>query len=148
MNTGMINSIAGNGQYGQYQYLLDGTAKGTSTPLYYPMGVWSDTNGNVYVTEEDLQSIFKIDRNTKLISRFAGSQQPYNEYYSCQGFQGDLGPATTACLNTPRAITGDIAGNVYFRDTYNYRIRRVSGESRVISTVSYDGGAYDPTGKF
>ena len=42
------------------------------------------------------------------------------------GFSGDNGPATKAELNNPKGIAVDSAGNVYFADADNGRVRRVS----------------------
>src|SRR6516225_5737653 len=53
------------------------------------------------------------------------------------GFSGDSGPAIKAQLNAPKGIAVDSAGNVYFADAGNDRIRRVS--NGVISTVAGNG---------
>ena len=42
-----------------------------------------------------------------------------------KGFAGDGGPASAALLNGPFDIAFDRAGNLYFSDTFNHRIRRV-----------------------
>ena len=39
------------------------------------------------------------------------------------GSSGDGGPAIKAQLFTPSGITVDTSGNLYFADTYNYKIR-------------------------
>jgi sugar lactone lactonase YvrE len=53
------------------------------------------------------------------------------------GFSGDNGPATEAQLNAPKGIAVDSAGNVYFADGSNFRIRKVS--KGVITTVAGSG---------
>src|SRR5213079_2013979 len=58
-----------------------------------------------------------------------------------KGFAGDGGPANAALLNGPFDIAFDAAGNLYFSDTFNNRIRRVDGQSGVISTVAGNGEA-------
>jgi uncharacterized protein (TIGR03437 family) len=57
------------------------------------------------------------------------------------GFGGDSGPATAALLNTPVAPHYDASGNLYFADTYNYRIRRIDANG-IITTVAGDGIPY------
>ena len=52
------------------------------------------------------------------------------------GSLGDGGPATTAYLNVPNAVTTDASGNIYIADTYNYRIRKIDAQSNNISTVA------------
>jgi sugar lactone lactonase YvrE len=56
-----------------------------------------------------------------------------------KGFAGDGGPAQAALLNGPFDIAFDDAGNLYFSDTFNNRIRRVDARSGVISTVAGNG---------
>src|ERR1051326_7079540 len=56
-----------------------------------------------------------------------------------KGFAGDGGPATAALLNGPFDVTFDAAGNLYFSDTFNCRIRRVDARTGVISTVAGSG---------
>src|SRR5262249_53563014 len=55
------------------------------------------------------------------------------------GFGGDGGPATSAKVNRPLKMTVDSAGNLYFADNSNERIRRVD-TSGVITTVGGPGG--------
>ncbi len=56
-----------------------------------------------------------------------------------KGFAGDGGPANAALLNGPFDVAFDPAGNLYFSDTFNNRIRRVDAKTRVISTVAGNG---------
>jgi len=56
-----------------------------------------------------------------------------------KGFAGDGGPANAALLNGPFDVAFDAAGNLYFSDTFNNRIRRVDARSGTISTVAGNG---------
>jgi hypothetical protein len=56
-----------------------------------------------------------------LITTFAGS--------GSQGFSGDGGPAVGASLGFPCSIAADEAGNLYFVDAYNNRVRRIQRAS-------------------
>src|SRR5712691_8439584 len=56
-----------------------------------------------------------------------------------KGFAGDGGPANAALLNGPFDVAFDAAGNLYFSDTFNNRIRCVDARSGVISTVAGNG---------
>ncbi|HEV2188703.1 MAG TPA: SMP-30/gluconolactonase/LRE family protein, partial [Stellaceae bacterium] len=52
-----------------------------------------------------------------------------------KGFAGDGGPAEEALLNGPFDLCFDRAGNLYFSDTFNNRVRRVDGRG-IITTVA------------
>jgi DNA-binding beta-propeller fold protein YncE len=56
-----------------------------------------------------------------------------------KGFAGDGGPAEKALLNGPFDVCFDRAGNLYFSDTFNNRIRRVAARTGVITTVAGNG---------
>jgi len=58
-----------------------------------------------------------------------------------KGFAGDGGPAAQALLNGPFDVAFDRAGNLYFSDTFNHRIRRIDAASGVITTVAGNGDA-------
>ena len=58
-----------------------------------------------------------------------------------RGFAGDGGPAARAMLNGPFDIGFDPAGNLYFSDTFNHRIRRVDAASGIVTTVAGRGEA-------
>lgn len=53
------------------------------------------------------------------------------------GFSGDGGPAQDAELSYPSAVALDSAGNLYIADSYNNRIRKISGG--IITTVAGNG---------
>src|SRR2546425_13229967 len=64
-----------------------------------------------------------------------------------KGFAGDGGPANAALLNGPFDVAFDSAGNLYFSDTFNHRIRRVDALSGVITTIAGNGeGGYGGDG--
>ena len=58
-----------------------------------------------------------------------------------RGFAGDGGPAERAVLNGPFDIGFDPAGNLYFSDTFNHRIRRIDIRSGIITTIAGNGTA-------
>src|SRR5437764_958356 len=56
-----------------------------------------------------------------------------------KGFAGDGGSANKAQLNQPFDVALDRAGNLYFSDTFNHRIRGVDLKSGVIATLAGNG---------
>jgi len=101
--------------------------------LYYPSGVGADAAGNVYITDYYNHRIRKVTAATGLITTVAGT--------GTAGFQGEAGPATTARLYYPIGMSVDNAGNVYFGDSSNHRIRKLTIATGVLTTVAGSGNA-------
>jgi sugar lactone lactonase YvrE len=55
------------------------------------------------------------------------------------GFAGDGGPAVNAYLNNPKGFKIAANGDIYIADTNNHRIRKVSAQTGIISTVAGTG---------
>ena len=94
-----------------------------------PFGVEFGPDGALYVTEVRHHRIRRVDRNR--ISTVAGTGK--------QGYSGDGGPATKACLNEPYEVRFDKVGNMYFVEMQNNVIRRVDARTGFISTVAGTG---------
>ena len=80
-------------------------------------GLTVDLEGNVYIVESTVGRILKLTPEG-ILTIIAGSTQP--------GFSGDGGPATLAQLDEPKGIEVDADGNVYFADSENNRIRKLT----------------------
>lgn len=130
--TGISRTIAGNGKAG---YSGDG-GLATAAKLSLPRSITIDTAGNIYFTDQG-STIRKITAATGIISTIAGT--------GTQGYSGDGGPATQAQLSAPVSITCDEAGNIYFHDNNNRRIRKITAATGIISTYVGTGG-YGVTG--
>ena len=92
-----------------------------------------DGNGNLYVTDLTNHWVWRMDAALGTFSKIAGSDST--------GFDGDGGPATSAVLSNPYGVAVDSAGNVYIADTSNHRIRKVTAETGVITTIAGGGTA-------
>jgi sugar lactone lactonase YvrE len=55
------------------------------------------------------------------------------------GFSGDGGPAVRAVLNQPFDLVYNAAGDLYFADTGNHRVRRIDAGTGVVTTIAGDG---------
>jgi uncharacterized protein (TIGR03437 family) len=120
---GVISTVAGGGPPGSTG---DG-GPATSAELGAPTGVAADSAGNLYIAEPATNRIRKVSGG--VITTVAGN--------GTQGFSGDNGQATNAQLNYPAGLAVDPAGNLYFADTNNHRVRRVA--NGVITTVAGTG---------
>jgi len=57
------------------------------------------------------------------------------------GYGGDGGAATGATLHTPSSVISDYAGNLYFSDTGNNRVRRIDAVTGALTTIAGTGTA-------
>jgi hypothetical protein len=102
--------------------------------LSFPNGIVVDKAGNIYVTVGGHHIIRKITPDGK-INTIAGI--PTN-----QGFSGDGGSALMANLISPKGLTIDGVGNLYFSDSGSNRVRKIS-KTGIISTILGNGSAVD-----
>lgn len=100
-----VTTIAGSGIQG----FADGPAM--SAAFYQPKSLCVDDNGVVYVADYENHRIRKIEGGN--VTTVAGN-----------GIAGDgLGPALSISLHRPRDLCIDPAGNVYFVDLMNHRVK-------------------------
>jgi len=103
--------------------------------LNWPGAVALSPSGDLYFCDWSAR-IRKVDARTGIITTIAGT--------GVRGFGGDGGPATSALLGGPGNIATDSAGNIYFSDPYNHRVRRISAATGIITTIAGDGLMFDP----
>ncbi len=127
--TGQIITIAGNGIAG---YSGDG-GPATSAELNDPRDVAVDSEGDVFIADLGNNVIREVVAATGEIITVAGD--------GIAGYSGDGGPATGAELNAPRGITVNSAGDLFFADSLNNRIREVVRATGDIITIAGDGTA-------
>ncbi len=130
---GIITTIAGTG-YGAGTtsggYSGDG-GQATNARLSRPSDVSFDASGNIYISEAGNCTIRKVDMSG-VITTYAGTG-------SC-GYDGDNIPATSTRLSNPFGLVFDIAGNLYFSDNGNRRVRKINSAG-IITTVAGTGTA-------
>ena len=124
VSTGIMTTIAGTGSSG---YNGDGIVA-TSAQLTNPFGIALDGPGNVYFTDYANRRVRKVTVSTGFITTVAGT--------GSYGYNGDGIMATSASLRAPRGVALDASGNVYFTDTNNHRIRKVTVSTGFITTVA------------
>jgi sugar lactone lactonase YvrE len=111
LKTGMVCTVAGNGQKGVPE---DG-AEAVKAPLVDPRAVAADAKGNVYILERSGHALRVVDRDGK-IRTVAGTGKV--------GATGDGGPAIQATMNGPKHLCIDRDGGVLIADTENHVIRK------------------------
>jgi len=127
-STGVISTYAGTPQ--SCGYSGDGGAA-VSGQLDYPQGIALDNSGNLYIADTLNQRIREVTASTGKITTMAGN--------GTYGYSGDGGPAISAEVHHPYDVAVDGSGNVYIADTSNYRIRKVTAATGIISTIAGNG---------
>ncbi len=127
---GIINTVAGNGNWG---FSGDGDLA-TEASLSSPIGIAFGPDGSLYIADSWNHRIRRVDVDG-IINTVAG----YGEWgFNAGGFSGDGGLATEANLYYPNDIAFGPDGGLYMTDAYNDRIRRVDVDG-IINTVAGNG---------
>ena len=125
--TGIITTVAGNGQNG---FSGDG-GPATSASFGPTHGVAVDARGDVFLSDLINDRIRRVDAATGIITTVAGN--------GVEGYGGDGGPATSASLNWPYGVALDDKGNLFIGDEHNNRVRRIDAATGIITTVAGNG---------
>jgi sugar lactone lactonase YvrE len=126
LTTGVITTIAGSTS----GFSGDG-ASALSAQLSLPTALALDSSGNLYIADTGNHRIRKLNLTTSIITTIAGN--------GTQGYSGDLGPATSAAIDSPTGIALDASSNLYLADTHNHRIRAINASTGVITTIAGTG---------
>jgi YVTN family beta-propeller protein len=126
-STGLIQTVAGTGTPG---YNGDNISAVTAE-IDYPTGIYGDSTGNIYFSDLGNSRIREIVASTQFIQTVVGTGTP--------GYNGDGITAITAEILDPYALFIDNAGNIFFSDYGNFRIREVVSATGLIQTVAGNG---------
>ena len=129
---GIINTVAGafmGFNVGGDLYQGDG-GLATEAHLNVCLKVAIDQFQNIMITDNGNHVIRQINGVTGIISTAVGS------YPGALGFTGDGSIATEAQVANPQGIVFDSEGNLFFTDTQNHVIRRVSKDTGIITTIA------------
>ena len=121
---GVVTTLAGTaGTRGS----ADGT--GAAARFNFPVGVATDTSGNVYVADQSNSTIRKITP-AGVVTTLAGTA----------GTSGSAdGTGAAASFYSPRFVATDTSGNVYVTDTVNSTIRKIT-PAGVVTTLAGTAG--------
>ncbi len=121
----VITTVVGTGEEGH-----DGDGGPASqAKISKPASVIFDAEGNMYIASQIIGSIRKVDRNG-IITTIAGGPTVYSAE--------DGVPAVNALVRTPNGMDMDKAGNLYFADSTDHRVRMIDVNG-IITTVAGNG---------
>jgi hypothetical protein len=123
MTAGHIYTVAGDHTRG---FSGDG-GPATQAELDQPSGLAIDAAGNLVIADRNNQRVRVVATRN---GAFYGQAMTAGDIYSVAGGGhglGDGGPATSASLNYPDAVTIDGAGGIVIADTGDNRVRVVAG---------------------
>ena len=107
-------------------YNGDGILATTAT-LRGPMGITFDGQGHLFIADSVNSRVRRVDKSTGIVTTVAGTGE--------WRYSGDGGLATLANMYITSSIVFDVYGDMYIADSFNYRIRKVTTSTDIISTV-------------
>lgn len=128
MTPGEISTLAGDGCLSDGACPTSGSTQATQSAINLPLGAATDAAGNLYISDTGNNRIERVDLQGN-ITTVAGSSK-------IAGSAGDGGPASSAQISAPSAITVDGSGNIFFADTGNNAIREINITTHNISTIA------------
>ena len=119
---GILHTLAGVGIMG------DGGDGGPATEAYLnnPHDLFQDGQGNLYFSDLCNSTIRRIDYQSGIITRVAGT--------GVRGRGGDGGPALEAELDCTSGVAVDREGHIYLSDEWSCNIRRIDAQTGIIDT--------------
>lgn len=83
--------------------------------------------GRLIVADREARMLKAVDTATGTVSHVAGSGK--------DAIRGDFGPAEVASLRMPALVAADAAGNIYYAEQLEPRVRRIDANTGEITTV-------------
>lgn len=99
---------------------------GTSSQLDKPQGLAAGPNASLLVADSNNYRVRSFENG--LVRTIAGSGFPF--------FAGDGGPALAAGMRAPTGVAANTAGDVFFTDVRNGRIRKIDHVTGTITTIA------------
>jgi prepilin-type N-terminal cleavage/methylation domain-containing protein len=131
LTSGIITTVAGTGVAG----FSGDSGPATSAQLEFPIGVVTDSQGNLFISDLENDRVRRVDASTGTITTYAGGGIviPTN-------FDDEI-LATSAVLSNPQKLAIDSSDNLYIADKGTKRVRRVDAITGIITTVA---GTFGP----
>jgi trimeric autotransporter adhesin len=102
----------------------------TKAYLNFPLGIFLDTNGDIFIADSSDNAIREVSATTGIIQTMAGT------IGATGGFSGDGAAATSALLDTPSGVFADTTSDIFIADSENDAIREVVASTGFIQIVA------------
>jgi trimeric autotransporter adhesin len=131
---GIISTFAGTGSSSPDSVPGSFNDGGPATQglLKRPLGLATDSAGNVYIADTGDNLIREVTVNNGLIQSIAGDGYP--------SYHGEDGPAVSSELHTPSDVAVDSSSNVWIADTVNEYIREIVASTGYIHHMVGNNG--------
>lgn len=106
---------------------LDGEVTLLTSGFYWARGLVMGPDRHIYVMGTEQHRIYRVNTSTGVSEIFAGSSRGFAD-----------GPALSAQFDWPWSGVFDGEGNLYVRDAYNYRMRKIT-PSGTVSSIAGNG---------
>ena len=124
METGIISTVAGNGETG----VPEDRSIAIESPLLDPRAVLVGNDGMVYILSRGGNALRILGPGGRLRTIINTSGE--------KGYFGDGGDAMSATMNGPKHLALDSQGRILITDTENHCIRRYDPRSKIIELVA------------
>jgi hypothetical protein len=125
----LVTTYVGDPNSGSTAENIAATSVLISTNLYSVIRITGDSTGNVYYIDDC--RIRKVLAGSKLVSTVVGST-------TC-GYNGENTAALSTQLSSPNALWLDTTGNLIIGDYWNYRIRKWTVSTGLVTTIAGTG---------
>ena len=103
--------------------------KASDANLSDPKGIVVTPEGKLLVSADESHIVVELGGTVRLVAGTEGQK----------GFSGDGGPGPLARFDLPGAMAIDAHGNIFVADYFNHRIRRIDGQTGIVTTVAGSG---------
>jgi Ice-binding-like/Putative Ig domain/Dockerin type I domain/NHL repeat len=147
---GVVTTLAGLGGSGYGGSIGSADGTGSAARFFNPIGVATDSSGNVYVADTENHTIRKVTP-AGVVTTLAGlaGVDDLNLYDSKSGGSAD-GTGSAARFFDPEGVATDSGGNVYVADSGNNTIRKITpaGVVTTLAGLPLLAGSADGIGSF
>jgi sugar lactone lactonase YvrE len=124
-NSGIISTAVGSNTIGYDQGATGNYVPALQASISTVRDMVVDTAGNIYFSETNYNKLRTIN-SSQIIRTFAGGLYGYN---------GENITATSVLMTNPTGLATDSSSNIYYCDSNNYIIRKVSVNTGLVNSI-------------